>query len=222
MDFIFMLTRDDQTIMDALDVLDGIDSVPLGHIGFKDVGVDKQTLAQINDHIKGNHATSYMEVVSTSKEACLESARVAVEIGVDRLLGGTEVDEVLAIVDGTGVEYFPFPCHPYDHPTKLGGTPVDAMQHCRRFRQKGCAGADLLAYRATESDPLALVSAAKEGLGDGYLIVAGSVSTPKQIADLASAGADAFTIGSAVFDGTFSPRKGALQSQLNDVLSACA
>jgi putative N-acetylmannosamine-6-phosphate epimerase len=86
---------------------------------------------------------------------------------------------------------------------------------------KGCAGADLLAYRATESDPLRLVSAAKQGLGDGYLIVAGSVSTPAQIGDLASAGADAFTIGSAVFDGAFSPRKGALQSQLDDVLSAC-
>ena len=96
------------------------------------------------------------------------------------------------------------------------------MAHCRVFRSKGCAGADLLAYRATESDPLALVSAAKEGLGDGYLIVAGSVSTPAQIADLARAGADAFTIGTAVFDGAFSPRKGAIQSQLNDVLSACA
>ena len=222
MDFIFMLTRDDQTIVDALDVLGGIGSVPLGHIGFKDVGVDKQTLLEINHRIKENDAISYMEVVSTSKAACLESARTAVEIGVDRLLGGTDVDEVLAILEGTGVEYFPFPCRPYDHPTKLGGTPEDALAHCRLFRSKGCAGADLLAYRATESDPLALVSAAKEGVGDGYLIVAGSVSTPAQIADLARAGADAFTIGTAVFDGAFSPRKGAIQSQLNDVLSACA
>lgn len=222
MDFIFMLTRDDQTILDALDVLHSIESVPLRHIGFKDVGVDKHTLWRVNDHIKQRGGTSYMEVVSTSKEACLESAHAAVEIGVDRLLGGTDVDEVLAVLEGAGIGYFPFPCHPFDHPTKLAGTPSDALQHCRNFMRKGCAGADLLAYRATEADPLALVSAAKEGLGDGYLIVAGSVSTPAQISALASAGADAFTIGSAVFDGTYSPRKGAIQSQLNDVLSACA
>ena len=37
----------------------------------------------------------------------------------------------------------------------------------------------------------------------------------------AEAGVDAFTIGSAVFNGAFSPRKGALLSQLRDVLAAC-
>ena len=34
------------------------------------------------------------------------------------------------------------------------------------------------------------------------LIVAGSVASAKQIHDLACAGADAFTIGSAIFDGS--------------------
>ena len=36
----------------------------------------------------------------------------------------------------------------------------------------------------------------------------------------AAAGADAFTIGSAVFDGSFSPHKGTSTSQLRDVLEA--
>ena len=79
---------------------------------------------------------------------------------------------------------------------------------------------DLLAYRATEADPLALVRAARRATA-GLLLVAGSVATPAQIRALAEAGADAFTIGSAVFNGTFSPRKGALLSQLRDVLAAC-
>ena len=35
-----------------------------------------------------------------------------------------------------------------------------------------------------------------------------------------AAGADAFTIGSAVFDGSFSPNKGNIVSQLRDVLDA--
>jgi hypothetical protein len=40
-----------------------------------------------------------MEVVSTLREACLRSAR-ARDIGIDRLLGGTEVEEVLEILAG--------------------------------------------------------------------------------------------------------------------------
>lgn len=221
MDFIFMLTRDDQTIEDCLGVMDAIESVDLQHIGFKDVGVDTVTLEELNRRIKERGATSYMEVVSTSAAACLNSARAALEVGVDRLLGGTDVDEALGIVSGSGISYYPFPGFPHDHPTKLGGAPDDVAAHCRQFMNKGCAGVDLLAYRATEADPLALVRACKKALGEGYLIVAGSVDSPEKIHDLAAAGADAFTIGSAVFDGSYAPRKGAIRSQLEDVLAAC-
>jgi len=90
------------------------------------------------------------------------------------------------------------------------------------FIARGCAGVDLLAYRATAADPLDLVRAARQALGrDKQLIVAGSVNSAERIRALRDAGADAFTIGSAVFDGSFSARKGALRSQLQDVLAAC-
>jgi hypothetical protein len=222
MDFIFMLTRHDQTVEDCLEVMDAIASLELSHVGFKDVGVDVATLRTLNARIKASGATSYMEVVSTSKEACIHSARVAAEIGVDRLLGGSDVAEILAILDGTGIEYYPFPGHPSGHPTALGGLPGDVAKHCRAFVEAGCAGADLLAYRATDADPLDLVRAARTALGDAPLIVAGSVDSPEQIRALARAGADAFTIGSAIFDGSFTPRKGLITSQLRDALAACA
>jgi len=85
--------------------------------------------------------------------------------------------------------------------------------------QRQVAGADLLAYRATEADPLDLVRAARRGLGSGHLIVAGSITTRQRIAEIAAAGADAFTIGTAVFDGSYSPTKGSILSQLRDVLT---
>jgi hypothetical protein len=222
MDFIFMLTRQDQTVLDALDVLDEIRPVGLTHIGFKDVGVDKPTLLALNQAIKAAGANSYMEVVSTSPEAALQSARVAAEIGIDRLLGGTSVAEILAIVKASAIAYYPFPGKPAGHPTKLGGTAELVEAQCKRFRDMGCAGVDLLAYRATEADPLELVKAARRGLGrDGGLICAGSVDSPARIAELKAAGCDAFTIGSAAFDGSFSPRKGRLTSQLQDIIAAC-
>jgi hypothetical protein len=220
MDFVFMLTRQDQTVPDCLEVLDDLRPLGLTHIGFKDVGVPPEVLAELARRIKAMGATSYMEVVSTSREACLQSARVARDIGIDRLLGGTQVDEVLEILSGTRVAYLPFPGRPFDHPTKLAGTPAQVEDDCRRFAAMGAAGVDLLAYRATEAPPLELVRAARRGT-PGTLLVAGSVSRADQIQALAAAGADAFTIGSAAFDGSFAPRMGGLRAQLRAVLDAC-
>jgi hypothetical protein len=221
MDFIFMLTREDQTVLDGPQVLSEIRAVGLRHIGFKDVGVDKATLRSLNRTIKDAGATSYMEVVSTSPETAVQSARTAAEIGIDRLLGGSNVEEILAAIKGRSIAYYPFPGRPSGHPTKLGGGPELIAKDCRRFLEMGCAGVDLLAYRATEADPIALVKAAREGLGATRgLICAGSVDSPERIRALKAAGTDAFTIGSAAFDGSFSPRKGSLKSQLEDILAA--
>jgi hypothetical protein len=222
MDFIFMLTRQDQTVLDCLEVFQEIRAVGLKHVGFKDVGVDKETLLKLTRAIRDAGATSYMEVVSTSPEAAVHSARIAAEIGIERLLGGSNAAEILAAVKGKPVAYYPFPGRPVGHPTKLGGTPEMVAADCRRFLEMGCAGVDLLAYRATEADPIDLVKAARQGLGTVRgLICAGSVDGVARIQALKAAGCDAFTIGSAAFDGSFSPRKGRLTSQLKDILAAC-
>ena len=214
-----MFTRDDQTVEDCLEVFEAIRDVGLTHLGFKDVGVDARVLGRLNQRIKETGGITHLEVVSTTAEACLRSARAAVEIGVDRLLGGTDVEPILDIVTGRGVAYYPFPGRPAGHPTRLGGSPESVAGDCRRFARLGCAGVDLLAYRATEAAPLDLVRAAREAT-PGYVIVAGSVNTPGRIRDVVAAGADAFTIGSAAFDGSFSPRKGLLVSQLRDIVAA--
>lgn len=220
-DFIFMLTRHDQTVEDCLEVLEQVADLGVRHIGFKDLGAPVQTLQELNRRIKAAGATSYMEVVSTSTQACVRSAQVARELGVDRLMGGQALEQTLQLLEGTRIEYLPFPGRPTGHPTRLGGTPEAVAADCRRFEAAGCAGVDLLAYRATESEPLALVRAARAALA-GYLVVAGSIDSPARIAEVAAAGADAFTIGSAVLEGAFAPRKGSLRSQLREVLAACA
>lgn len=215
-----MLTRSDRTVPDCLDVLDDVAALDLRHLGFKDVGVDPDTLGALHRRIKAQGAVSYMEVVSTTPEAVLRSARVARDLGVDYLLGGTQVAEVLAILAGTSVRYLPFPGRPFDHPTRLAGATAQIEDDCRRYRALGCAGVDLLAFRATEAEPLDLVRAARRAT-DGIVLVAGGVRSPAQIRALAEAGVDAFTVGSAVFDGSFDPRVGSLRSQLRAVLDAC-
>jgi hypothetical protein len=222
MDFIFMLTRQDQTVVDCLEVFREIRAVGLRHVGFKDVGVDKDTLLALTRAIKDAGATSYMEVVSTTPEAALNSARLAADIGIDRLLGGSNVADIVAAIKGKPIAYYPFPGRPVGHPTKLGGTSEQVAADCRRFIDMGCAGVDLLAYRATDAEPIDLVKAARQALGPVRgLICAGSIDSSPRIQALKAAGCDAFTIGSAAFDGSFSPRKGSLTSQLQDILAAC-
>ncbi len=54
------------------------------------------------------------------------------------------------------------------------------------------------------------------------MIVAGSIDTPDRIQALAAAGVDAFTIGTAAFEGAFSPGKEGLRAQIQDILAAAA
>jgi hypothetical protein len=221
MDFIFMLTRDDRTVANCLALVDEIQPLGLRHVGFKDVGVPLATLRELHARIKAMGAISYMEVVSTSREAELRSAKAAAEIGVDCLLGGTHVDEVQAMLAGSAIQYYPFAGFPEGHPTRLRGSPEDVARHCRDYLAKACAGVDLLAYRATEAAPLDLVRAARAALGEAWLIVAGSVNSAQRVADLAAAGANAFTIGTAVLDESFAPGRLGVAAQLSAALSAC-
>jgi len=214
-----MLTRQDRTVPDCLDILGQIAPLGLKHIGFKDIGADEATLRTLNAGIKALGAQTYLEVVATSPEAALNSARIAASIGVDHLLGGTKISETLAILKGTGVKYYPFPGTPVGHPTQLGGDAAQIAAHTASFITQGCAGVDLLAYRALDADPLALVRAARAACGPAKLICAGGVDCPDRITALRAAGADAFTIGSAAFDGTFAPGKSGLVAQLQEIRS---
>ncbi|MFJ9828595.1 HisA/HisF-related TIM barrel protein [Streptomyces sp. NPDC101160] len=219
MDFVFMLTRADRTVTDCLHVLDSIRELGITHIGFKDVGVDPATLRRLHEQIRALGATSYLEVVATGRDQALGSVRAGVDLGVDWLMGGTWIDETLALLAGSQVRYLPFVGEPQGHPTRLAGTPARIAADCRRAESAGCAGVDLLAHRATEAEPLDLVRAARAAT-TGRLVVAGSIDTPARIRALAEAGADAFTVGSAAFAGTVRPTAGGLAAQLAAVLEA--
>jgi hypothetical protein len=220
MDFIFMLTRDDRTIGDAEDVVDAAAELGVRHIGVKDVGVPRATLERVVERIRARQGVCYFEVVSTTPEDVDASLATGAALGVDCILGGTDLDAARRAL-GSLDRYFPFPGRPVGHPTRLRGSAGDVERDARAAGERGCGGIDLLAYRATEADPLTLVRAARRGIGAGRLIVAGSVRSVGQIHAVAAAGADAFTIGSAVFDRAFVPAEDSLRGQIVDILAAC-
>lgn len=201
MEFIFMLTRNDATVPDALDVYESIRSTDLTSIGFKDVGIERSALKELGDAIKKDGRTLYLEVVSLSLEDELSSVAAAVDVGVDYLLGGTHVNEVLPLLDGTSIRYCPFPGTIVGHPSELTGSLQDICgQAAEMTGYTGVVGVDLLAYRHREVDPVELTRGVADVIS-GKLVVAGSIETQAQIEALAETGADAFTIGSAIFNG---------------------
>lgn len=221
MDFIFMLTHHDKTVHNCLDVYDSLSGIGLRHVGFKDVGVDKATLKELTRRIKAGGAIAYVEVVSHTPETIRQSIKASAELGVDRVLGGQDIKLAMDTFKDSGPSYYPFPGRPQGHPTKLGGTAAEVEADCRGAMSEGCPGVDLLAYRATEAEPLDLIRAARRGLGDaGYLIVAGSIDSPQRIKAVAAAGANAFTIGSAVFEEAFAQGIKGVRDQCKAVLRA--
>lgn len=216
-EFIFMLTRDDQTIADAREVYDSIARTGIRHVGCKDLGLPREELARLMQDIRANGHTSYLEVVSETHEAMLESARVAAEIGPDYLIGGTLIEPIQEITAGTGVRFCPYIGKVIDHPCLLRGTIEEIAEDARRAEAVGVEGINLLAYRY-DGDVDHLVSAIVQATSLP-VIAAGSVDSAERIQALAERGVWAFTIGTAALDGKLVP--GApLTEQLDYVLDA--
>lgn len=222
MDFVFMLTRNDATVENALDLVEIARRLGLQHIGFKDVGAEPAMLGRLVAAIREAGASPWMEVVSTSRDGELRSIAIGRDLGVDWLMGGVHVEEALGLLKGSRARYLPFAGRPFGHPTRLGGGATEVETQCRALALKGCAGVDILAYRATEAHPLDLVAACRRGFASGGKVVAaGSVNSGERIAAVRAAGADAFTIGTAAIEGSYAPGGGPLAAQLAAILADC-
>ncbi|MBD8687305.1 MULTISPECIES: 4-hydroxythreonine-4-phosphate dehydrogenase [unclassified Rhizobium] len=218
-DFIFMLTRNDRTVADAAIHVETALQAGIRHIGFKDIGLPFEELLGLKQQISKGGASTYLEVVSLDRESEIRSVKSAVELGVDYLLGGTHVDDVLPLLEGTAIRYYPFPGRIVGHPSILEGSQEDIVASAVELASRdGVSGLDLLAYRS-KGDVPALMQAVCRAVSKP-VIVAGSVDRPEQIDTIRRSGAAGFTVGTSALDGKF-PAKGAdLTSQLL-AISAC-
>ena len=217
LEFIFMLTKDDVTVEDALEVYEEVRDAGLHYVGFKDVGLSIAQLKELTDTIHNGGQEVMLEVVSERKEDELRSARAAVELGVNYLLGGSHAQEVTEILDGTDIRYCPFPGRVVGHPSQLRGNVEEIVESARRLSaMDSVLGLDLLAYRF-DGDVGALVQAVVEAV-EVPVIAAGSVDNERKIRSLADSGVWAFTVGSAIFEGKFARDGAPVREQVERVL----
>ncbi len=218
-DFIFMLTRNDRTVADAATHAQTALRAGIRHIGFKDVGLPFDALADLHRQLREAGADTYLEVVSLDRESEIRSVEAAIDLGVDYLLGGTHAEDVLPLLEGTAIRYYPFPGRIVGHPSILEGGEAEIVDSAVALASHpGVSGLDLLAYRSAGDVP-SLIAAVCKSVSKP-VIVAGSVDRPDQIAAIHHGGAAGFTVGTSALDGRF-PAKGAMLQQQLEAISAC-
>ena len=218
-EFIFMLTRADRTVPDAMERLDEALTSGVRHIGFKNVGLPWPDLRRLADVIRAGGGALYLEVVSLDAESELESAKAALELGVDFLLGGTRPEIVLPIIRGRSLRYYPFAGRISGHPSVLEGESAEVVESAKRLcAMEGVDGLDLLAYRFSGDAPALIRSVC--GSVAKPVIVAGAIDRPQRIAAARDGGAAAFTVGTAALDGAFETASPGLPGQLRAIQDA--
>jgi hypothetical protein len=219
-EFIFMLTRNDATVPDALAVYEEIRSTDVRYVGFKDIGLPVGELRGLADAIRQDGREVMLEVVSENAADELRSIQAALDIGVDWVLGGTNPEPALELMKAGGPRYCPFPGRVIGHPSLLRGSIEEIAESARTLTARpGVYGLDLLAYRH-DGDVPALIGAVVEA-SSGPVIAAGSVDSLDRIGVLKRSGVWGFTIGGAIFDGRL-PGAPSRQAQIEAVLRAIA
>jgi hypothetical protein len=211
-EFILMLTYNDSTVKDALNIFRECKDAPVMHWGFKDVGLPPDEIKTLVEEMKAVGKTTYLEVVSLSEEDGLRGAKIAVESGFDILMGTVFFDSILEYLRDKPIKYYPFPGHIYNHPSILDGTIEDIVAHARFLESKGVQGMDLLSYRYVGDAALLLREVVKAT--SVPIVSAGSIESYRRLAEVWHAGAWGFTIGSALFDKKFIPNGSFLKNAL--------
>ena len=217
--FIFMLTANDRTVPDARARLEEVLAGGARHIGFKDIGLAFDDLKALASDIRAAGGQSYLEVVSLDADSELASARAAVALDVDCLLGGTRAEAVAPIIRAHPIRYFPFAGKVVDHPSVLDGTLESIVDSAKRLvALESVHGLDLLAYRFAGDVP-ALMRSVCDAVDHAPVIVAGSIDREERVIAAAEAGAAGFTVGTAALNENFPAHGGGLAAQVRAILN---
>jgi hypothetical protein len=215
-ELIVMLTYQDKTVQNALELFERTKDFPVKHWGFKDVGLPPDEMQKVVTVMKNAGKTTFLEVVSLSEEEGLQGARLAVELGFDILMGTVFYPSIAEYLNDKPVLYYPFPGHVHSHPSILDGEIEEIVAHARELEGYGVHGLDLLTYRYNGEASYLLrqvVDATKVPV-----VSAGSIASFARIEEVWAAGAWGFTIGTAFFEKQFVPQ-GSFEENVQAVCS---
>jgi hypothetical protein len=203
-ELILMLTYNDETVKDAVDVFEEIKDIPIKYFGFKDIGLPSDEMKMLKDSMQKAGKKTFLEVVRYSEKEVLESAELAVNVGFDYLMGTVYCDSIWDVIDKK-IKYLPFCGEVYDHPSILDGSIDEIVEDAKRIERKGVDGFDLLTYRYTDLDKVPLLLKRLKETVSVPIVSAGSINSFERLHQTIDSNIWAFTIGSAFFEKKYIP-----------------
>ena len=205
-ELIVMLTHNDKTVENAIEVFESAKDSKAKFWGFKEVGIPEDQMIDLVKRMKAAGKTTFLEVVDYTEEGCIAGAECCVRCGFDVLMGTMYFDSVKKIADDAGIRYMPFVGQITGRPSVLGGTIEGMIEEANGLvDNKGVTGFDLLGYRFTGDAVKLNNEFVKNVRGD--VCLAGSVASFKRLDEVKATGAWAFTIGGAFFENKFGEDK---------------
>jgi hypothetical protein len=197
---IVMLTHNDQTVENAIDIFESCSDLPIENWGFKDIGLEKKDMDILIKSMKKTGKKTYLEVVTYSERNCMDGAKLAVDMGFDYLMGTIYYKSVFEFLSNQNIRYLPFCGNIHGNPSILEGSVEEIITDARSLLDKGVFGIDLLAFRHTSGTELAetYCQAIPEPV-----VIAGSINSLDRLNFIHSINPWGFTMGSALFEKKF-------------------
>ena len=196
--FVLMLTEKDVTIPDAMKVYSRLTVDSLSHVAFKDVGADRHLARELTDAAHADGRSVLLELADLSEAGQDKGLQLAIDAGVDRVVGAWRVDFARALMSDTALEYWPFVGSMSGSPLVLDSTPGELAAIVAEVSgTRGVSGVVLMPYRQTAFAAEVLLESTAAAATAPFL-VAGGVRHASQISAITRAGAWGFTMGGAV------------------------
>ncbi|MBU4228317.1 hypothetical protein KJ987_08705 [bacterium] len=213
---IIMLTYNDKTVSNALEIFGQCKELPVECWGFKNVGLPVEKMKKLISNMKKAKKTTFLEVVTYNEKSCFEAAKLALECQFDYFTGSVYFESVHNLLKNKPIKYFPFCGKVSGSPSILEGSIQEIIDDAKLMEEKGVDGFDLLAYRYVEdAEKLAqqFIKAIKIPV-----VLAGSINSLDRLDKIKEYNPWGFTIGSAFFDKIF-VKGGSFKEQISRVLS---
>ena len=211
-ELVVMLTHHDLTIENAPEVFEQCKNSKAKYWGFKEEPLPLPQMKELFDYMHECGKVTGLEVVAYTEEECLAGAKMAVECGVDMLLGTMFFDSVNELCKQHGLKYLPFVGKVTERPSILEGTLDEMVAEAERYLAAGAWGIDLLGYRYT-GDAVELNREFVRRV-NAPVCIAGSVNSYERLDELKDANPWSFTIGGAFFENRFD---GTIAEQIDKV-----
>lgn len=196
-----MLTHNDFTVSNAAEIFEQCRESKAQYWGFKEHPLPLADMKALYQRMRECGKTTFLEVVAYTEAEGLEGAQMALECGVDILMGTCFTDKICDFCRAHNMKYMPFVGKIEGRPSVLYGTIEGMVAEAREYISKGAYGIDLLGYRFT-GDAVELNRTLVREVA-APVCLAGSIDSYQRLDEVKEAAPWTFTIGSAFFENKF-------------------